>query len=350
MKKILVTGGAGFIGSHTCICLLEKGYEVVLFDSFINSSRKVIKRIIDICKLSDKFNEDNLSVFEGDLRNKENIEEVFNEFQKNGSPIKGVIHFAGLKSVTESLENPILYWDANVKSSINLLEIMQKYSCNNMVFSSSATIYGLPECKLVDESSLIKPLNPYGVTKYVIEMLISDIFKSDNKNLSFASLRYFNPAGAHHSGLIGENPKGTPTNIFPLILDVASGKLDKLNVYGDNWPTKDGTGVRDYIHVMDIAESHLKTMEFLFANESKNIHINLGTGKGTSVLELINVFQKVNHIDIPYQITERRLGDAPFVVANNDYAASIINWKPSRSIDLICKDGWNWRLKNPNGY
>ena len=350
MKKILVTGGAGFIGSHTCIHLLERGYEVVLIDSFINSSEKVAKRIIDICKLKDKFITEKFQVLKADLRKISLLESVFKEAEEAGKPIEGVIHFAGLKSVAESLKNPCLYWDVNVGGTINLVKAMKKYDCNVIVFSSSATIYGLAESNFIYEESEKKPLNPYGVTKLVVENFLNDIFRSSKKHWSIANLRYFNPVGAHSSGLIGESPVGNPNNIFPIILDVASRKIKTLKVFGNDWPTIDGTGVRDYIHVMDIAESHLQTLEYLFNNETQIINLNLGTGQGTSVLELIQIFEDTNNVRIPYEISEKREGDAPFVVANTKLAFEIIKWKSKRDLVDICKDGWRWRVNNPNGY
>ncbi len=350
MKKILVTGGAGFIGSHTCVNLLEKGYKVVLLDSFINSSEKVVQRIIDICKIKDNSIKENLQIFKGDIREITFLESVFNEAKESGLPIAGVIHFAALKSVSESLKNPSLYWDVNVGGAINLVKAMEKYDCRFMVFSSSATIYGEAKNSFVDEESEKKPLNPYGVTKFVVENFLNDIFNSSNNKCSIANLRYFNPVGAHSSGLIGESPVGDPTNIFPIILDVAARKIKRFKVYGNDWPTYDGTGVRDYIHVMDIAESHLEVLEYLFNNEIQIINLNLGTGIGTSVLEFINIFQETNNVQIPYEISEKREGDAPLVVANNKLAFEIIKWKPKRDLIDICKDGWRWRIKNPNGY
>ena len=350
MSRILVTGGAGFIGSHTCLNLLESGYEVVLFDSFVNSSNKVVQKIIDIYQVKNISKENNLHVFKGDLRDIHNIENVFRKSLDSGFPIEGVIHFAGLKSIAESLINPILYWDVNVKGTINLINIMNKYSCNNIVFSSSATIYGKTNTNLIDESAPISPLNPYGITKYVVEKFLNDIYTNSSDKWSVANLRYFNPVGAHHSGFMGENPIGEKNNIFPIILDVASKKIEKFEIYGDKWPTHDGTGVRDYIHVMDIAESHLKTLEYLFNNKSQLINLNLGTGKGTSVLELIHIFQETNNVSIPYSIASERPGDVPIVVANNKLAFDVLNWKPKRNLEDICRDGWKFRLNFPNGY
>ena len=350
MIKILVTGGAGFIGSHTCISLLSKGYEIVIVDSFINSKKLAIDRIKKICALEKIDFKNRIFLYQSDLRDIKSLENIFLDAYKTNNPIKGVVHFAGLKSVEESINNPIFYWDSNVNSSINLLKTMEKFSCNKLVFSSSASIYGITNKDLIDENSLIKPINPYGNSKYTIEIMLNDLFKSYSREFSVAKLRYFNPIGAHPSGLIGEDPLGQPNNIFPIILNKAYSKKENLKVFGNNWPTYDGTGVRDYIHVMDLAEGHTKTLEHLFLVESSNLTLNLGTGKGTSVLELIDIFEKSNNVKVPFEISKRRKGDTPKVVADNKLALKILNWEPSRTLENMCRDGWNWKLLNPNGY
>ena len=264
MIKILVTGGTGFIGSHTCLSLLEEGYEVIIVDSFINSKKIVIDRLKKICTLKNIDIKNRIHIYNSDLRDIDSLEKIFLDALNTGNSIKGVIHFAGLKSVSQSIKQPILYWDANVVSSINLLKTMEKFNCNNIVFSSTAALYGITNKKLIDENSEIKPINPYGNSKYAVETILNDFFNSLTKEFSIAKLRYFNPIGAHVSGLIGEDPLGTPNNVFPIILNKAYTKKENLEIYGNDWPTIDGTGVRDYIHVMDLAEGHIKALEHLF--------------------------------------------------------------------------------------
>ena len=346
--NILVTGGTGYIGSHTCLCLIEKGYRVIIFDSLVNSSDRVIKEILHSTGIKEKKVEQKIIFIKGDLRKKSTIDEVFEKFTKNNLRIDAVMHFGGLKSVSESTENPISYWDNNVIGTINLLNIMAKYECYKIVFSSSATVYG--ECfknELILENHKIKPNNPYGQTKAVIENLLSDLANIKNSKWSIAILRYFNPIGSHHLGLMGENPKGKPTNLFPIINRVALGKIKELKIYGNDWDTIDGTGVRDYIHIMDLAEAHLSTLEYILEKKLSLITLNLGTGHGTSVLELINIFSKVNKVIIPYRFVKRRDGDIPFSVADNSLAKKTLNWIPKRNISEMCKDSWNWYKKNP---
>ena len=352
MKTILVTGGAGFIGSHTCLALLEQGYNVISIDSYINSSPIALKRVKEIYDSKQLKNKSYFKVIKDDIRNTERLDTIFSEAKNNGRPINGVIHFAGLKSVKESVENPLLYWDTNLNSTISLLKAMEKNDCNTIVFSSSATVYGAGSNNnnLISEDAEINPINSYGTTKYAIEMLLNDINNSANQKWRIANLRYFNPIGAHNSGLIGENPLGLANNIFPLILDVASGKSKKLKVFGDDWPTFDGTGVRDYIHVVDLAEGHISTLRYLFQKKSKVLNLNLGTGLGTSVLELINTFSKVNQVEVPYSFFNRRSGDVPYLVADNSLAKKLLNWSPVRSLENMCIDGWKWKMLNPRGY
>ena len=351
MMKILVTGGDGYLGSHTCLALLEKGYEVVVIDSFLNSKPKAIERIENIIlNKKGKNQKKRIKLFNGDLRNVEYLKKIFSEEFNTGKPIKGVIHFAGLKAVNESVQKPLIYWENNLMSTINLLKVMERNECKNIVFSSSATVYGLTNKQNISENAQLKPINPYGNSKEAIEKLLSDLFFSSSKNWRVANLRYFNPIGAHESGLIGENPLGIPNNIFPLILKVASQSLPEIKIFGNDWPSSDGTCIRDYIHVMDLAEGHLKTLEYLLKENSQIININLGTGIGTSVLELINTFQKINKVKIPIKFVCRRKGDAFRVVADNSLAKTILNWKPSRDIEDMCADGWKWTLLNPNGY
>jgi len=348
MPSILVTGGAGFIGSHTCLALLERGYDIVIIDSFVNSNPISIDRILEISNLNKSQNR--INVVQSDLRNTEKLNQIFKDAKQQGNSIIGVIHFAGLKSVNESVKNPILYWDNNLISSINLIKIMDENDCRTLVFSSSATVYGFSDKYLINENEKLGPINPYGNTKYVIEKLMHDIYSSSQSEWSIANLRYFNPIGAHNSGLIGENPIGLPNNIFPIILQVAARKIPELKIYGKDWATKDGTGVRDYIHVMDLADGHVLAMEYLLKNSGNILDINLGTGIGTSVLELVNTFKKINKIEVPYSFSERRNGDVSRVVADNSFGRSILNWNPIRSIEDMCRDGWNWKVLNPNGF
>ena len=348
--KVLVTGGAGFIGSHTCLALLEKGYEVLVIDSYVNSHKNSLDRVIEVLKANKITKNVGIEIINADLRDEKVLDQLFCKYQKLGQPINAVIHFAGLKSVKESVINPLKYWDVNVNSTINLLSVMDKYECRIFVFSSSATIYGLSDNVPLKENAEIKPINPYGRTKVAIEQILNDTFLSQPGKWKIANLRYFNPIGAHPSGLIGEAPIGVPTNIFPYITQVAIGKLNKLTVYGDNWPTLDGTAVRDYIHVMDLAEGHISALEYILKNENKIININLGTGLGTSVLELIKTFERVNHISIPVEFSGRRQGDSCTVIADNNLAISSLEWKPIRDLDEMCKDGWKWQLSNPDGY
>ena len=350
IKTILVTGGAGFIGSHTCLLLLERGYKIIVIDKFINSSKLSLEKVKYLIKKKCHQNQKNIKIFEGDLRDKEFVEKVFAQANDEGFPIKGVIHFAGLKSVADSLLDPLKYWDTNVVSSINLFQIMEIFECRTIVFSSSATIYGLNNNSLVREEDKIAPINPYGKNKATIEQILLDIYLADSKRWKVINLRYFNPIGAHQSGLIGESPMGSPNNIFPIILNVAQKKLKELKIYGNDWPTSDGTGVRDYIHVMDLAEAHLAALEFLFEDKKGFVNLNIGTGNGTTVLELVKTFEEVNKIKIPYTFTGRRKGDLSRVVANNEKAISLIDWKPKRDLKEMCRDGWNWQNKNPSGY
>ena len=350
MKSILVTGGAGFIGSHTSLLLLEKGFEIFVIDSFVNSSPKSIDRLSLILKEKEKVLKERLHLFKGDLKNQNDIESVFKMSQKLDRRIDAVIHFAGLKSVSYSIRNPISYWENNVLGTINLLKVMEKFKCRNIVFSSSATVYKDNSDKLLNENDICNPINPYGHTKLTIEGILSDLFESNPFQWKIASLRYFNPVGAHESGLIGEDPSGKPNNIYPQITKVAIREIDEIKIFGSDWPTNDGTGVRDYIHVMDLAEGHLSALSYLFKEKPQNLIVNLGTGKGTSVLELIKVFEKVNNVKIPYSFVDRRPGDNAFVVANNSLASSILNFQPTRNIEDICRDGWNWQLQNPNGF
>ncbi len=350
MKSILITGGAGFIGSHTCLLLLEKGYIVFILDSLVNSSEKSIDKVSLILKQKGLDPEGRIFFIKGNIKNQKDIERVFQTGIKLNMNIESVIHFAGLKSVFDSVNNPIDYWENNVIGTIKLLKVMEKYNCRNFVFSSSATVYKTNVSKLLCENDICQPVNPYGNTKLTIERILNDIYLSQPNNWRIASLRYFNPVGAHESGLIGEDPVDRPNNLYPRITRVAIGNIDKIKIFGSDWPTRDGTCVRDYIHVMDLAEGHLLTLNYLFNEKPQILTLNLGTGEGTTVLELIRKFEEVNKVNIPFSFDERRPGDNSFVVADNSLASSVLNWLPKRNIDDICRDGWNWQKNNPNGY
>ena len=348
--KILVTGGAGYIGSHTCYALLKSGYDVIVFDSFTNSSPESLIRVKEILG-KEKINYENFHAFKGDIRNEKDLLNVFSKELSTGKEIDAVIHFAGLKSVKESVEQPIKYWDFNVGGTINLLKVMKSFNCHSIVFSSSATIYNSTNYCKFKESSELNPISPYGMTKVIVENFLEDIKKNSIQNWRIANLRYFNPIGSHESGLIGENPLSSPNNLFPIINLVAKGIQKELKIYGNDWPTNDGTTLRDYIHVMDLAEGHLSSLNYLFNNKTPNfLTVNLGTGKGTSVLELVETFMKVNKVRIPYVFTDRRSGDSCFLVADNSKALSLLDWKPKRDISQMCLDGWKWKCLNPEGY
>ena len=350
MKSILITGGAGFIGSHTSLLLLEKGFVVFILDSFINSSEKQIDNLLNILKHKGIENKGSIYFIKGDIKNPGDIEKVFLMSHKLKKNIEAVIHFAGLKSVFDSIISPLKYWENNLTGTLNLLKIMEKFNCKNIIFSSSATVYKNESNKLLNENDCCEPINPYGMTKLTVEKFLNDIYQSAPSEWRIACLRYFNPVGAHESGLIGEEPLGKPNNLYPQITRVAIGQFDKLKIFGSDWPTPDGTGIRDYIHVMDVAEGHFLTLNYLLNRKPQILTLNLGTGKGTSVLNLIEIFQKVNNVEIPFIFEDRRPGDNAFVVADNSLAKSILNWIPKKTIKDICVDGWNWQLQNPNGF
>ncbi|MDD2627672.1 MAG: UDP-glucose 4-epimerase GalE [Clostridia bacterium] len=325
---ILVTGGAGYIGSHTCVELLERGEEVVVLDNFSNSKPEVIENIMKITGKQFK-------VYNGDILNKEDVLKVFSE-----NDINEVIHFAGLKAVGESMENPLKYYQNNVVGSLILVEVMQQHGCNKIVFSSSATVYGAPEKVPVSEEFPLDPENVYGRTKYMVERILEDLAMAD-KNFSVALLRYFNPVGAHKSGLIGEDPEGTPNNLMPYIVGVASEKFECLRVFGDDYETRDGTGVRDYLHVVDLADAHLKALDKIRGENGTKIY-NLGTGKSVSVLELIKAFEKSNNIKINYVVTSRRPGDIAECWASPKKAKEELGWSADKTVDEMCRDSWNY--------
>jgi UDP-glucose 4-epimerase len=334
--KILVTGGAGYIGSHTVVLLIEAGYEVVVFDNFCNSSKESIRRV-------EKLVGKPIEVIEGDIRSKENLQVVFDNHK-----IDAVIHFAGLKAVGESVEKPLKYYDNNVNGTAVLCEVMAKNGCKSIVFSSSATVYGDPATTPILENFPLSATNPYGRSKLMVEEILRDIYVSDNE-WKVVLLRYFNPVGSHESGTIGEDPNGTPNNLMPFIAQTAVGKREVLSVFGDDYNTVDGTGVRDYIHVVDLAQGHLNALDRI-KDFKEPMTINLGTGKGYSVLEMIKAFERASDKTVPYKIAPRRAGDIAICFADPSYAKEILGWEAIRGIDEMCIDTWRWQSNNPNGY
>ena len=328
MSKILVTGGAGYIGSHTVVELLNRGEEVVIVDNFSNSSPDVIEKIREITKREFKF-------YEVDLLDEENLEKVFQE-----NDIESVIHFAALKAVGESVQKPIEYYYNNITGTLVLLKLMKKYNCNKIVFSSSATVYGIPKELPIKEDFPLSTTNPYGSTKLIVEQILQDAAKAD-KELGVVILRYFNPIGAHESKLIGEVPNGIPNNIMPYIMAVAAGRFEQITVFGNDYPTHDGTGVRDYIHVVDLAKGHLSAIDKVRNENGVKIY-NLGTGQGYSVLDLIKTFEKVNNIKLNYCIGQRRPGDVPACYADPTKAEKELNWKAEKGIEEMCRDSWEF--------
>ena len=336
MDNILVTGGAGFIGSHTVVELLNAGYGVVVIDNLVNSSSESLERVKKITGRSVKFYKD-------DLLDKEALQDIFEK-----ENISSVIHFAGLKAVGESCKIPLEYFNNNITGTINLLMAMDKYNVKSLVFSSSATVYGKPESVPIREDFPLSVSNPYGRTKLIIEDMLRDIYKAD-ASWDIALLRYFNPIGAHESGEIGENPAGIPNNLLPYVSKVAIGELETVNVFGNDYDTPDGTGVRDYIHVVDLAEGHIKALEKLNSHPGL-VTYNLGTGKGYSVLEIIHNFEKACGKKIPYNITDRRPGDIDMCYADPGKAKKELGWEAKRDIDKMCEDAWRWQSKYPRGF
>lgn len=334
--KILVTGGAGYIGSHTVVLLLEGGYDVVVVDNLSNSKEESLKRVEKITGKSPKF-------YKVDLVEKDKVDEIFKVEKPDA-----VIHFAGYKAVGESVQKPREYYRNNLLSTLNILDAMKEYGCKNIVFSSSATVYGTPKCVPIKEDFALSATNPYGRTKLMIEEILRDLYVSD-KSFNIAILRYFNPIGAHESGLIGEDPKGIPNNLLPYVAQVAVGKLKALNVFGDDYDTHDGTGVRDYIHVVDLAWGHIKAIEKLATNPGL-VTYNLGTGNGYSVLDVVKAFEKASGQKVPYNIVARRPGDIAECYADPKKAREELGWEAKYDIEKMCKDSWRWQSTNPNGY
>lgn len=333
---ILVTGAAGYIGSHTCVELLNTGYDIVVIDNFSNSKPESLKRVKEITGKEFK-------VYTVNLLNRKKLEKIFEE-----NRIEAVIHFAGLKAVGESTKIPIKYYHNNITGTLNLCEVMSKYKVKKMVFSSSATVYGIPKTVPISEDFPLNVTNPYGRTKLMIEEIMRDIYKSDN-DWSIALLRYFNPIGAHWSARIGEDPNGVPNNLMPYITQIAVGKLKELKIFGDDYPTTDGTGIRDYIHVVDLALGHLKALEKVLSTMGVDAY-NLGTGRGYTVLEMVRAFEKASGKKIPYTVVNRRPGDVAICFADPSKAKQDLGWVASRGIEEMCLDSWRWQSNNPDGY
>ena len=328
-----MTGGAGYIGSHTCVELLNAGYEVIVLDSFCNSKQESINRI-------EKITGKSVALVKGDVRDKDCLRSIFKKYT-----INAVIHFAGLKAVGESVANPIKYYDYNVMGSLALTEVMAEFNVKNLVFSSSATVYGFSDTKPIPETSQLSPFNPYGQSKRMVEQILEDLSASD-ASWNIALLRYFNPVGAHESGIIGEDPNGIPNNLMPYVSQVAAGKLKELSIFGNDYPTKDGTGVRDYIHVVDLALGHIAALKKL----NGLMIINLGAGAGYSVLDLVQTFEKTTGVKIPFKIVNRRAGDIAIYFADANLAKEKLGWQTRFSLEDICRDSWRWQSNNPNGY
>lgn len=336
MSTLLITGGAGYIGSHTIVALLQAGHKVVCVDNYVNSSPEALRRV-------ERITGRRATQVEGDVRDAALLDRIFAQHA-----IDGVIHFAALKAVGESVARPLAYYDNNVGGALALLAAMDRAGVRRMVFSSSATVYGVPRELPLREDAPLAATNPYGQTKLAVEQVLRDLAAADPR-WSIVSLRYFNPIGAHPSGLIGEDPHDIPNNLFPFITQVAAGKRERLNVFGKDWPTPDGTGVRDYLHVVDLAAGHLRAFEYA-GTRTGCIEINLGTGRGTSVLELVQAFEQATGRRVPYAIAPRRPGDVAACWADPSRAHELLGWRAERSIAQACADGWRWQQDNPNGY
>lgn len=337
---ILITGGAGYIGSHTLVELANANYDFIVYDNLSNSSAESLKRVEKIIGKS-------ITFINGDIRDSQKLKEVFSNYS-----IDSVIHFAGLKAVGESVQKPLEYYDNNVVGTLRLLEVMKEFGCKKIVFSSSATVYGDPVTTPILENFPVGgTTNPYGTSKYMIERILEDLYTSDN-SFKIAILRYFNPVGAHGSGTIGEDPNGIPNNLMPFIAQTAVGKREYLSVFGSDYDTHDGTGVRDYIHVVDLSIAHVKAIEYINSNQFniKNSKFNIGTGVGYSVLDVVEAFKAASKVDVPFKIVPRRAGDIAKCYANPSFAKEILGWEAKRSLEEMCIDSWRWQSNNPNGY
>ncbi len=352
---MLITGGAGFLGSHVCLELLAAGHSLLVLDNFANSGPESLRRVAELAGLSGwqrrgpgrwstQPSPPRLTLIAGDVRSAADLRRVFHP-----GPIDAVLHFAGLKAVGESVRQPLIYWDVNVAGSRCLLEAMEAAGCRTLVFSSSATLYGHPDRVPIPETAPLRPINPYGQTKAAVEHLLADVAASA-AGWRIARLRYFNPVGAHPSGRIGEDPSGPPNNLFPLISQVAVGLRPRLLVYGSDWPTPDGTGVRDYIHVMDLAEGHRAALDLLLQEPPQLLTLNLGSGRGHSVLEMLRAFERASGRPIAHELVDRRPGDSAISIADPAEAQRRMGWRASRGLDEICRDGWAWQSANPKGY
>ena len=335
-KCILITGAAGYIGSHTWVELIQSGYQVIGVDNFCNSSERVLERIQSIANQE-------ICFYKGDVLDLQFMRSIFEDHK-----ITGVIHFAALKAVGDSVKYPLDYYGNNLESLIGLLRVMQEFKVQDFVFSSSATVYGDPGIVPIQETANLRPTNPYGQTKLIGEQILRDLEKADN-NLRVVYLRYFNPIGAHVSGLIGEDPRGRPNNLSPVVAQVAAGRLDKVMVFGNNWPTPDGTGVRDYIHVVDLARAHVKAIDHLIRG-GPSVTLNLGTGIGYSVFDLIAAYERASGLKIPTEITARRVGDIATCFADPQLAKKILSWEAEFDLDRMCADSWRWQSMNPDGF
>ena len=338
-RRVLITGGAGFIGSHTCLVLLEQGHELVVLDNFDNSSPEALRRVQELAGSTQ------LTLVEGDVRDPNAVDQAFS----TGGAMDGVIHFAGLKAVGESVANPLLYWDVNVNGSRVLAAAMDRHGCRTLVFSSTSTAYGEPATFPLREDMPTAPVHPYAQTKVAVEQMLAALCRSGSWQV--ACLRYFNPVGAHPSGRIGEDPLGIPNNLFPFITQVAAGRRERLRVFGQDYPTPDGTGIRDYLHVMDLAEAHGMALDHLFKRQASDpLTLNIGTGRGLSVLDVVHGFEQTTGLTIPYEVVERRPGDVPRLEACPKTAQTVLGWSAQRSLEDMCRDGWAWQQANPAGY
>ena len=338
-RRVLITGGAGFIGSHTCLVLLEQGHDLVVLDNFDNSSPEALRRVQELAGST------RLSLVQGDVRSANDVDQAF----RIAGSVDGVIHFAGRKAVGESVTNPLLYWDVNVHGSRVLTAAMDRHNCRTLVFSSTSTVYGEPETFPLLEDMPTAPVNPYAETKVAVEQMLTALCSSSSWQV--ACLRYFNPVGAHPSGRIGEDPMGVPNNLFPFMTQVAAGRRDRLRIFGKNYPTPDGTCIRDYLHVMDLAEAHGMALDHLFERQTPDpLVLNIGTGRGLSVLDVMHGFERATGVTIPFEFVERRSGDVPRSEACPQKAQTVLGWSARRTLEEMCRDGWAWQQANPMGY